>query len=233
MKEIASAVGFEKWALRNKGSNWYQDEEILKYYGIEQLKRLYPKYFKEVQISNKPQESIIENTVYKKYYQPTPRVYYPTPFDEDFEEVKFETRKEEFQIVKNIFNLDYSFDSSKVKLNIDRLLNEVDGIFSKESTRKDRSYRQILDSTAMGHKLEQYLIDKNNFIDDTRKYMDLLSPQGFSVDCKVVSNWHSGTAEFLVKKLLDRASFSPKTNFIVIYQNVNSIYEYRETIEIF
>ena len=141
-----------------------------------------------------------------------------------------------YQLVKNIFNLDKSFDASKVNLNENRLLAEVNGIFKNDNSRNERSYQQVLEHTIMGHKLEQYLIDNNSFIDDKRKYKDVLSPQGFSVDCKVVSSYHSGTAAYLVNKVLyNEAKYpnSPKTNFLVIYQKLGDTYEYRETVEIF
>lgn len=223
MKIISSPSGFLRWAKREKGSRWFEDSQLLQYYGRDQLSRLYPEYFKD------------DKAQIKVTNQDNSYIKYPTPFDENFSD-SFQiplTNKDEFRVLSNIFNLDLSFDSSKVKLNTDRLLNEVDGIYNKESTRKDRTYQQVLNSTIMGHKLEQYLLDNNGFTDDERKYMDLLSPSGASVDCKVVTNWHSGTAKYLVQKILERASFSPKINYVVIYQNLNGIYEYRETIEIF
>lgn len=221
MKVISSPTGFLRWAKREKGPRWFEDSQLLQYYGREQLSRLYPEYFIN---DTKKQMQITEQ---EGYY-----IKYQTPFDEPSFQIPVQN-KDGFQIVKNIFNLDYSFDSSKVNINTDRLLNEVNGIYNKESTRKGRTYEQVLESTIMGHKLEQYLLDNNGFTDDERKYMDLLSPSGASVDCKVVTNWHSGTAKYLVDKILARASFSPKINYVVIYQNVNGIYEYRETIEIF
>lgn len=221
---ICSAPGFLRWAKREKGPRWFEDSQLLQYYGRDQLSRLYPEYF----VNDEKKQ--MQLTKQEDYY-----IKYPTPFDEPLAgsfQVPVQN-KDGFQIVKNIFNLDYSFDSSKVNLNTDRLLNEVNGIYNKESTRKGRTYEQVLESTIMGHKLEQYLLDNNDFIDDERKYMDLLSPSGASVDCKVVTNWHSGTAKYLVDKILARASFSPKINYVVIYQNINGIYEYRETIQIF
>lgn len=223
MKIISSPSGFLRWAKREKGSRWFEDSQLLQYYGRDQLSRLYPEYFKD------------DKAQIKVTNQDNSYIKYPTPFDETFSD-SFQiplTNKDGFRVLSNIFNLDLSFDSSKVKINTDRLLNEVDGIYNKESTRKDRTYQQVLNSTIMGHKLEQYLLDNNGFTDDERKYMDLLSTSGASVDCKVVTNWHSGTAKYLVQKILERASFSPKINYVVIYQNVDGIYEYRETIEIF
>lgn len=232
---IQSPSGFLRWATREKGPRWFEDEQILNYYGKAQIMELFPQFFPK-QLERQIKCTMEQNLAGKTYMSES-ILKYPTPFDE---ELSFDNslklpmqNTEPYQLVKNIFNLDYSFDASKVKLNTDRLLAEVNGIFKNDDSRNERSYQQVLEHTIMGHKLEQYLIDNNSFIDDERKYMDLISPQGFSVDCKVVSSYHSGTAPFLVQKILDRASYSPKINFVVIYQKLGDIYEYRETVEIF
>ena len=209
----------------------------MSYYGKAQIMELFPQFFPK-QLERQI-ECTMKQNLSGKTNSDESILKHPTPFDEElpFGSLQLPVQHlEPYQLVKNIFNLDYSFDASKVKLNTDRLLAEVNGIFKNNDSRNERSYQQVLEHTIMGHKLEQYLIDNNSFIDDKRKYKDILSPQGFSVDCKVVSSYHSGTPAYLVNKVLyNEAKYpnSPKTNFLVIYQKLGDIYEYRETVEIF
>lgn len=230
MKIIDSPNGFLRWATREKGPKWFEDSQILYYYGKEQLMQLYPQFFPE-QLENQIQNVITQDLSLKTNLSESENIIkYPTPFDDYFETSII--KQEPYTEVQNIFNLDSHFDASKVMLNTDRLLYEVYGIYDNVNTRKGRSFQEVLDCTIMGHKLEQYLINTSYFIDDTRKYMDIISQDGYAVDCKVVSKFHSGTVKFLAEKIINK-TFAQKPNYIVIYENQNGIYEYKATVQIF
>lgn len=42
---IRSARHFKHWAEKEFGPNWYKEQQVIKTYGLEQLKRLYPSLF--------------------------------------------------------------------------------------------------------------------------------------------------------------------------------------------
>ena len=94
---IYHPAGFQRWAEREKGPRWFENQAILNLYGKDQIMELFPQFF-------------------LKHSVP-------------------------YQLVKNIFNLDKSFDASKVNLNENRLLAEVNGIFKNDNSRNERSYQ--------------------------------------------------------------------------------------------
>ena len=51
-----------------------------------------------------------------------------------------------------------------------RAKSEANEIFSNESTRRGRSFQNILETTLYGHAAEVYLIQECGFKDDERKY---------------------------------------------------------------
>ena len=40
--QIKSSSSFQKWAEKKIGEYWYKDKKIIKTYGLDQLKKLYP-----------------------------------------------------------------------------------------------------------------------------------------------------------------------------------------------
>jgi len=80
-----------------------------------------------------------------------------------------------------------------------RAKSEADEIFSNESTRRGRSFRNILETTLYGHAAEVYLIQECGFKDDTRKYKDVIDTNGSSVEIKVTEG------DYYVPYVLERA----------------------------
>lgn len=67
-----------------------------------------------------------------------------------------------------------------------RAFAEAKKIYSKISTRRNRTLNRIEKDTAFGHAAECWLIQEYNFKDDTREYKDLFDPNGNPVEVKVV-----------------------------------------------
>ena len=135
----------------------------------------------------------------------------------------------------NIYNLTQKFNTSDVVLNEDRLLEEVNGIYHNEYTRRNRSFETIYNMTKQGHILEQFLIDNHGFTNIDEKYLDLMSPDGITIDCKTVKK-HLFTTTYLNKIIEDikrkNTSYGCNIKYIVVYLVQNTTYEYYGTIEI-
>jgi hypothetical protein len=82
---------------------------------------------------------------------------------------------------------------------LDRAKAEANEIFSNESTRRGRSFRNILETTLYGHAAEVFLIQERAFKDDPRKYKDVIDTNGFSVEIKVTEG------DYYVPYVLERA----------------------------
>lgn len=80
-----------------------------------------------------------------------------------------------------------------------RANKEAEEIYSKPSTRKNRTKAQILETVLYGHAAEVYLILNHNFKDDERKYKDIFDKENNSVEVKVTEG------EYYVPYVLDRA----------------------------
>ncbi|HCY82036.1 MAG TPA: hypothetical protein DHV22_10760 [Xanthomarina gelatinilytica] len=85
------------------------------------------------------------------------------------------------------------------ELFLKRANKEAEEIFSKESTRRNRTKAEILETVLYGHAAEVYLIEYHNFKDDERKYKDVFDTEGNSIEVKVTEG------EYYVKHVLDRA----------------------------
>ena len=135
----------------------------------------------------------------------------------------------------NIFNLTEEFSSSDVVLNNDRLIEEVNGIYNNSRARRNRSYEDVLRMVRQGHNLEQFLIDKHGFTDNTGEYLDLISPDGFNVDCKTIQGYAFSTE--LLQKIIDDMKFKNfkyrhNVKYIIVYIVRGLTYKYYDTIEI-
>ena len=82
---------------------------------------------------------------------------------------------------------------------LDRAKAEANEIFLNESTRRGRSFQNILETTLYGHAAEVYLIQECGFKDDGRKYKDVIDTNGFSVEIKVTEG------DYYVPYVLERA----------------------------
>jgi len=103
-------------------------------------------------------------------------------------------------MINNKFNasdLDYTYY-------IERAKKETEEIFSKESTRRNRTFVEILQTTLYGHAPEVYLIEKCGFTDDERKYKDVIHPNGSHVEVKVTEG------DYYVPYVLKRANAAAK-----------------------
>jgi len=79
------------------------------------------------------------------------------------------------------FNAIIDIDREKLKL---RALDEARLIYAKDSTRKNRSLEEILQTCMYGHAAEIYLMECG-FTDDPRPYKDLLEKDGTPIEVKV------------------------------------------------
>lgn len=137
--------------------------------------------------------------------------------------------------MNNIFNLTEEFSSSDVVLNNDRLIHEVNGIYNNTRARRNRSYEDVLRMVKQGHNLEQFLIDKHGFIDNTGEYLDLISPDGYNVDCKTIQSF--AFTEELLEKIIDdmklkNFKYGHNVKYIIIYIVKGLNYKHYGTIEI-
>jgi len=82
---------------------------------------------------------------------------------------------------------------------LNRAENEASEIYSKDSTRRNRTFQNILETTLYGHAAEAYLIQECGYSDDDRKYKDLIDIKGRSVEIKVTEG------EYYVPYVLKRA----------------------------
>lgn len=135
----------------------------------------------------------------------------------------------------NIYNLTEEFISSDVNINRERMLVEAKGIYNNPFTRRNRDFEIVLKMTTQGHILEQFLIDNHCFSDNQEKYLDLISPDGFNVDCKTITL--SKLSEYYVKKLITdmiqkNIKYNSNVKYIIIYTVDDLVYRYYATIEI-
>lgn len=137
----------------------------------------------------------------------------------------------------NKFKLNNLFKSEDVKLNEDRLMYEAHGIYNNLNTRRNRTLQQVIDCTTQGHILEQYLIDNHNFKDNKAKYMDLISPEGYNVDCKTIKkeylnnnkDYYSNMIKFMNDK---NTNYGCGIDYVVIYTVEDNIYKYDKTLKL-
>lgn len=137
--------------------------------------------------------------------------------------------------MNNIFNLSEEFCSSDIKINEQRLLEESRGIYNNPYTRRNRTLQEVIRMTLQGHILEQYLIDKHGFIDNTEMYMDLITPNDIKVDCKTIKKT-SFNISYIDKIKNDMINKNKKYNYnvkyLIIYIVDGNKYNYYSTIEI-
>ena len=77
---------------------------------------------------------------------------------------------------------------------------EANEIFSKTSTRLERSFKKILETTLYGHAPEVFLINEMGFSDDVRKYKDVIDADNRFVEVKVTEG------DYYVPYVLKRAN---------------------------
>jgi hypothetical protein len=90
---------------------------------------------------------------------------------------------------------------------IKRAREETKEIYSKETSRKNRTFVEIFETTLYGHAPEVYLIEKCGFTDDKRKYKDVIHPDGSSVEIKVTEG------DYYVPYVLERANEAAKESW--------------------
>lgn len=183
--KIKNKEAFRKWAERDKGRYWFRDNSIIKTYGLDQLKDLYPDVFEDVEVKD----------------------------------------------VGNIYNVSYSFKLNDVNINESRLEKETDSIYKNPAHRGNRTYDQVKTTVKLGHSLEQFLIDNHDFKDDKRPYMDVIAPDGATVDCKVT--FDEKNVDRMVMKVKSRQDWVPvKTDYVIAYKTDGIKCNYLSTIKI-
>ena len=94
--------------------------------------------------------------------------------------------------------------NAKKDLDPVRLYNRAEAeaklIYSKPSTRRNRSLEDIIETVMYGHAAELYLIDHEGFKDDTREYKDVIDLEGKDVEVKVTEG------SYYVSHVLDRCN---------------------------
>lgn len=89
----------------------------------------------------------------------------------------------------------------------DRAQAEAMEIYSKGSTRRGRSFNEIVEVCMYGHAAEVYLIEKEGYRDDPRPYKDVIDPNGEPVEVKVTEG------DYYVPYVLDRCNKAAKDSW--------------------
>lgn len=139
---------------------------------------------------------------------------------------------------QNIFNLN-DFDVKDIKLNLERVEQESQKIYQSKSPQDKRTYSNILKQVTQGHYLENYLIQQG-FKDDTRDYMDVISPCGKTVDQKTIR--FGQNVDYRVKETLNYMqaknnqiiNWGPQVNqspydYVIFYITDGQKYDYHST----
>lgn len=102
-----------------------------------------------------------------------------------------------------------TFDSKNLNQELwdQRAFDEAKLIYGKVSTRRNRSLKEIHETTKYGHAAEVFLIEEFGFIDDTRPYKDVISPNGDPVEVKVTEKENN------VRFVLERCNAAAKESF--------------------
>jgi hypothetical protein len=112
---------------------------------------------------------------------------------------------------------------------------EAKAIFRSEVSRHGRSFSSIYDSTFMGHIAEQFLKQKHSFVDDTRMFMDVLSPiTKTSIDVKCTKNIKKNL-DYIIIKMLGKKYFQKYKNIadkIMFFENIDERFEYIDLIDL-
>lgn len=108
----------------------------------------------------------------------------------------------------------------------ERAYVEAEGIFSKDSTRRNRTLEQVRKACLMGHAAELYLIDHCGFRDDTRPYKDVFDTEDEPVEVKVTQK--EKDVPFVLKRCNEAAVEAfrkyPKILYIFIVNGYNGDY---------
>lgn len=78
--------------------------------------------------------------------------------------------------------------------------DEAELIYNKKSTRGDRSFEDVYETTLYGKAAEQYLIEKHEYKDDSRVYRDVIDTNNVPTEVKVTQT------EAYVPFVLERAN---------------------------
>lgn len=120
------------------------------------------------------------------------------------------------------------FDAA-TDLNLDFLKERAKGeaklIFSKESTRNNRSFLEVFVTCLYGQAAEVYLIQHHNFKNDPNDYMDVKTPTGKKVEVKVTEGIYyvPYVIDRLNKKAKQFREFA-KIAFIFINNKKDTVY---------
>lgn len=85
------------------------------------------------------------------------------------------------------FNAATDIDGEALRLRAEK---ETSKIFSKPSTRRGRSFSEILATNMYGQVAEMYLMDHHRFTDDPRDFKDVFNTSSESVEVKVTEFDH-------------------------------------------
>lgn len=96
-------------------------------------------------------------------------------------------------------NFKFNAKELNQSLLLGRAHKEANEIFSKPSTRRNRSYYDILETVLYGHAAEVFLIEKHGFKDDHRIYKDVIDPENNAIEVKVTEG------DYYVPYVLERA----------------------------
>ena len=80
-----------------------------------------------------------------------------------------------------------SFDASKdvpQQMLLDRARAEAQKIFDKDSTRRGRSWERVFQTCLEGQAAEVWLMSHHGYLNDTRPYHDVLTPNGVPIEVR-------------------------------------------------
>lgn len=87
---------------------------------------------------------------------------------------------------------------------LSRAKEEAQAIFDNPDTRRERSLKEIIETSLYGHAAELHLIEEYKFKDDPKPFKDLFDTEGNSVEVKVTQFKH------YVPYVLERAANAKK-----------------------
>lgn len=81
--------------------------------------------------------------------------------------------------------------------------DEAELIYSKDSTRRNRTFKEVYETTLYGKAAEQYLIEKHKYKDDPRVYKDVIDTNNVATEVKVTQT--EGYVPYVLKRANEAA----------------------------
>lgn len=120
-------------------------------------------------------------------------------------------------------------------------LAESKEIFENKKSYDNRTYDDILLNTRNGHAVERYLIENFNYVNNIKKYHDVISPNNIEVECKVINHkWCNDYTiiqdpkEYNLKKWIKSYKSYNSARYICVFSvdDINENFKYYNTFDL-